>query len=92
MGRGRSATYGAFGLERAKVGRHAVTAKARRLSGHSSGLLKQQTGETAPERIEAKPGDLKLVVSGGPNPFSIFPPVQAWGKLLGRAKVGGGTQ
>ncbi len=56
------ASCGACGLGRERVGWLAVTAKTMRSSGRSSGLLKQQTGETVPERFEAKPGDMKLIV------------------------------
>ncbi len=65
--------FSIFPLGRERVGWVAMMAKAWRSSGRSSRLLKQQVGETMPERSEAKPGDMKLVVFGSEIPFFNSP-------------------
>ncbi len=61
-----------------------MMAKTMQSFGRSSGLLKHQTGETVPERFEAKPGDLKLIDFG-----VMQPEIGAEGGMGSEAKYDG---
>ncbi len=52
----------------------------------SPGVGRVRKGETVPERFEAKPGDMKLVVFRWKIPLFNSPPVRAWGKLFNKGR------